>query len=87
ALPEMLPRVRAGEAIGNDLREATLLFSRTHAGRIYVVEVEPTMASVFRATDGHRTVDEIAKAAGIPTEQTRTMLASLAGIGAVRLPS
>jgi hypothetical protein len=39
ALPELLPRLRAGEATGDDLRrEATLLFSRTHAGRIYVAE-------------------------------------------------
>jgi len=85
ALPEILPRLRAGEAIGSDLqREATLLFSRTHGGRIYVVEVEPTMESVFRATDGRRTADEIAEAARIPSEQARTMLASLADIGAVQ---
>jgi hypothetical protein len=88
ALPEMLPRLRAGEAIGDDLRrEATLLFSRTHAGRIYVMEVEPEVERVFRATDGQRTVDEIAEATGIPAEPARAMLASLAGIGAVHLPA
>ncbi len=88
ALPEMLPRLRASDPIGDDLRrEATLLFSRTDAGRIYVVEVEPTMERVFRATDGHRTVDEIAEAAGVPAEQAGAMLASLAGIGAVQVPS
>jgi hypothetical protein len=87
ALPEMLPRLRAAEAIGDDLRrEATLLFSRTHAGRIYVVEVEPRLESVFRATDGRRTVDAIAEAAGVPAEQAQALLVSLAGIGAVRLP-
>jgi len=87
ALPEMLPRLRAGEAPGDDLRrEVTLLFSRTHGGRIYVVEVEPEMESVFRATDGRRTVEEIAEATGIPTEQTRAMLASLTAIGAVQSP-
>jgi len=88
ALPEMLLRLRAGEAIGDDLRrEATLLFSRTHAGRIYVVEVEPELERVFRATDGHRTVDEIAEVTGVPAEQAHSMLASLAGIGAVQLPA
>jgi len=88
ALPEMLPRLRSGEAISDDLRrEATLLFSRTHSGRIYVVEIEPEVESVFRATDGHRTVDEIAEAAGVPAEQAHSMLASLAGIGAVQFPS
>jgi len=88
ALPEMLPRLRAGEAIGDDLRrEVTLLFSRTHAGRIYVVEVEPEVERVFRATDGHRTANEIAEATGVPAEQARVMLASLASIGAVQLPS
>ncbi len=87
ALPEMLPRLRSGETLGDDLRcEATLLFSRTHAGRIYVVEVEPTMESVSRATNGHRTLDEIAQATGISAEQARAMLASLAGIGAVQFP-
>jgi hypothetical protein len=87
ALPDMLPRLRAGEVIGDDLRHgATLLFSRTHEGRIYVVEVEPQVATVFRATDGHRTVEEIAEAAGVPPEQASKMLASLAGIGAVQFP-
>ena len=87
ALPELLPRLRAGEAIGDDLRrEATLLFSRTHAGRIYVVEVEPEMESLFRATDSHRTADEIAEAAGVSAEQAHAMLASLASIGAVGFP-
>jgi hypothetical protein len=85
ALPEMLPRLRAGEAIDDDLRrEVTLLFSRTHAGRIYVVEVEPTMERVFCATNGHRTVEEIAEAVGVPPNQARALLASLESIGAVQ---
>jgi hypothetical protein len=83
-LPEMLPRLRAGDPIGDELRrEATLLFSRTHAGRIYVVEVEPAMERIFHATDGHRTVEEIAEAAGVPPKHASALLASLAGIGAL----
>jgi len=86
ALPEMLPRLRAGEAIGDDLRrEVTLLFSRTHAGRIYVVEIEDMMERVFRCTDGKHTVEEIAAAAGLPARQAHLLLASLADIGALQL--
>jgi len=88
ALPEMLPRLRTGEAIGDDLRrETTLLFSRTHAARIYVVEVEPPVEGVFHAADGRRNVEEIATATGIPDEQVHLMLRSLADIGAVQLPA
>ena len=88
ALPEMLPRLRAGQAIEDNLRrEVTIVFSRTHTGRIYVVEVEPELERIFRATDGQRTVKEIAEAAGVPARQARAVLLSLANIGAVQLPS
>lgn len=85
ALPEMLPRLRAGAALGDDLRrEVTLLFSRTEAGRIYVVEMEVTMARVFHATDGVRSVEEIAKSVGSGVQPVRQALAALVEIGAVR---
>jgi len=87
ALPGMLPRLREGKEIGDDLRrEVTLLFSRTHTGRVYVVEVEPELETLFRATDGRRSMDEIAAATGIPAEQARALFASLQGIGAVEFP-
>ena len=85
ALPEMLPRLRTGEAIHDDLRrEVALLFSRTHAGRIYVVEVEPELERVFRASDGQRNVEGIAAVAGVPVEQATPILRSLAEVGAVQ---
>jgi hypothetical protein len=88
ALPEMLPRLRAGESIGDDLqRETTLLFSRTHAGRIYVVEAESVLEKVFRAADGLRTVEQIAHAVGVSTAAARAMLAALVNIGAVEFLS
>ena len=88
ALPEMLPRLRAGDPIGDDLeRQTTLLFSRTHSGRIYVVEIEPTLGKIFCAVDGQRTVDEIAEAVGISTADARILLTSLANIGAVEFLS
>ena len=39
-----------------------------------------------RATNGHRSVDEITEAASVPAEQDHAMLASLASIDAVQLP-
>ncbi len=85
ALPEMLPRLRAGEAIGDDLRrEVTLLFSRTEAGRIYVVEMEATVDRVFHATDGVRSVEEIAESVGSGVQQVCQALEALVEIGAVR---
>ena len=88
ALPEMLPRLRSGEPGGDDLRrESTLLFSRTHMGRIYVVEVEAAMERIFTAVDGLRTAEQIAGAAGVSPDSARRMLAALANIGAVEFRS
>ena len=91
SLPEMLPRLRAQEPIGDDLqRGVTLLFSRTHAGQIYVVELEPAMEAVFRCADGQRSAREVIAEAGVSAEQARSMLAALADIGAIQpavLPS
>jgi hypothetical protein len=85
-LPEMLPRLRTGETIPDDLRrEVKLLFSRTHTGRIYVVEVEPELERVFLATDGRSSVEKIAAVAGVPLERTSAFLTSLAEIGAVQI--
>ena len=87
AMPEMLPLLRAGEPIGSDLRrESALLFSRTYAGRLFVVQVDAIAESIFHATDGASTVDEIAAAAGVSVEQARETLQTLSGIGAVIIP-
>ncbi|HYN15289.1 MAG TPA: hypothetical protein VES66_05815 [Terriglobales bacterium] len=83
-LPQMLLRLRAGVAIGDELQqEATLLFSRTREGRIYVVEVEPQLENIFLAVDGSRTPEQIAAAAGVVVEQALRALAVLNAIGAV----
>ena len=87
ALPEMLPRLRAGETICDDLRsEVTLLFSRTDTGRIYVVEVDRAIARVFDATDGVRSVEEIAAWAETNLQSAQRALDALAGVGAVKVP-
>src|SRR5438477_3910204 len=47
-VPELLRRIKAKQAVGeaSDLqRPVTLLFSRTHAGKIFVMEVDPATAA------------------------------------------
>jgi len=86
-LPEILPRVKSGQTIGDDLKkDLVLLFSRTAAGKIYVVEVEKTTELVWRHTDGVRNVGQIAAAAALPVEAVQSTLQALSEIGAVVLP-
>ncbi len=87
ALPEMLLRLRKGEVVGEEFhRPVTLLFSRTHMGKIYVVELDESTTSVFEATDGARGVKQIAEAADVTLPQTEGALSNLAQIGAVEEP-
>src|SRR5438132_11263716 len=63
-MPELLRRIKVRDAISEAsdlLRPVTLLFSRMHAGRIFVMEVEEASAAVFEAVDGERNVAEIAE--------------------------
>ena len=86
ALPEMLPRLRAAQAIDNHLRRGvTLLFTRTDTGRIYVVEIAAPMERVFRAVDGKRSLEQIATQAGTDLQSTKEALDALAEIGAVKI--
>ena len=88
ALPEMLPRLRKGEAVGEEFRRGvTLLFSRTHMGKIYVVELDKSTAAAFGAIDGERTVEKVAEAAGATTQQAEEALSSLAQVGALEPPA
>ena len=87
ALPEMLPRLRRGEEPGEEFRHGTvLLFSRTHMGKIFVVELDGTTAAVFGATGGSRTPAQIAASAGVPQEQAEEALRNLQEVGAVEKP-
>ncbi len=86
-LPEVLERLRSGQPIEDDLRrECTLLFSRTHLGKVVVVEVEKDAAAVFRSTNGFRTAEQIAAAAGVPVEAVAPLLEQFVEIGAVEKP-
>ena len=87
ALPEMLPRLRRAETVGEEFRRSvTLLFSRTHMGKIYVVELDSNTAAVFGAADGSRTVEQIAETAGVAIQQAGEALNNLAQVGAVEKP-
>ena len=87
-LPEVLERLRSGQPVSGDLRrECTLLFSRTHLGRVFVVEVEKDAAAVFRSTNGFRTPEQIASTASVPIEQVAPLLEQFEEIGAVEKPA
>ena len=85
-LPELLRRIKAKEVIGeaSDLqRPVTLLFSRTHAGKIFVMEVDPATAAVFSAVDSARSVVEISERTAMPLLAVEGSLQSLKEVGAV----
>jgi len=87
ALPEMLPRLRRGETVGEEFRRSTmLLFSRTHMGKIYVVELDECTAAVFGAVDGSRTLEQLAKSAGVTIQKAEEALSNLAQVGALEVP-
>lgn len=87
ALPEMLPSLRKGKAAGEELhRGVTQLFSRTHMGKIYVVELDESTAAVFHAVDGSRPVEKVAERAGVTLQLAEEALGDLAQIGAVEAP-
>ncbi len=86
AMPEVLQRLKSGEAVSDDLRRpTTLLFARQADGRVCVVEIGGAVEKVFRATNGLRPFDQIAAAAGVSLADTQHILKSLANIGAIVL--
>lgn len=87
-LPDLLPRLKAGAPIGEGLRrDVALLFSRTHLGRIYVVEVDETTAAVFHAAHAGRSPAQIAATTSLSAAVVEQTLTALAQIGAVVVSS
>lgn len=83
-LPEILARLKAGEYATEGLRQQViLLFSRTHRGRIYVVEVDEPTAAVFHALRKGGCGAQIAETTGLPAALVRHTLAALGQIGAL----
>lgn len=88
SMPDVLERLRSGQAVGEDLRrECTLLFSRTHKSQVFVVQLEKDAAAVFRSANGFRTPEQIAAAAGVPAEAVVPLLEQFVEIGAVEGPA
>jgi hypothetical protein len=86
AVPQIVECIKNGRPVTYDLRRPmTLLFARTADGRVCVVELGSTVEKVFRATNGLRTIEQIAATAGGNLEETTDALQALAGIGAVVL--
>ena len=83
-VPRLLGRLKAGETIGDELqREITLLFSRAHTGRIYVIEVDEITAAVFCAADGRRSTSQIASLVSLPAITVEKILGALMEVGAL----
>jgi len=85
-MPELLQRIKAMQAIddaGYLRRPVTLLFSRTHAGSIYVMEVDAATTAMFEAVDGERAVVEIAELTKMSPPVVEQILQSLKEVGAV----
>lgn len=87
-IPELLERLKNGGNLADGLRaEVTLLFSRTHHGKIYVVEIDESALAVFSATDDQEGAEPMAASSSISLDETRRILATLSDIGAVVLPA
>jgi len=65
------------------LVSTTLLFSRTHHGTIYVVQLDALACAVMHAVNGSRQPAEIAECAGASQAETNRILEDLVSIGAV----
>jgi hypothetical protein len=86
-IPELLESLRNENVPVNLPRKpTTLLFSRTHHGRIYVVELDSAAAAVLRAINGSRNVAEIADCAALGQKETERILDDLIRISAVVPP-
>lgn len=87
-MSELIAEVGSDPLVGNDLQGKTsLLFSRTHHGKIYVAEVDETTAKVFESADGTTSAGEIAEICGVSVEEALLILATLSEIGSIVLPS
>ena len=85
-MPKLLEALAAGTPIDNALkRSTTLLFARGSEGKLYVVEIGGNVEKVFRFTNGMRTIQQIAEAAGVNEAETKKTLEALAKIGAVAM--
>lgn len=87
-LPELLQRLRDKQPIEPELqRPVTLLFSRTRAGRIYVMEIDEVTTTILDSATGRRDQQEIANHCLVSPEFARQIIDSLIEIGALVPPA
>jgi hypothetical protein len=81
-LPQLLqPWTELPEA---PLRRTQLLVARSAHGRVTVARADTAVASVVELADGRTSLPELARAAGLRSDDLEATLAGLADLGAVR---
>ncbi|PYO62544.1 MAG: hypothetical protein DMD49_00430 [Gemmatimonadetes bacterium] len=65
-------------------RPVRLLVARSPRGRVAVARTDSAVARVVELADGRRTLEELARAAGLPRNELEATLAGLTDLGAVR---
>jgi len=65
-------------------RPAKLVVARSRHGRVTVARADEAVASIVRLTDGVRTLEDLARAAGLRPAELEAALSGLTEIGAVR---
>jgi hypothetical protein len=81
--PTTIPSSAEPAGLEDLRRPVTLLFSRSREGKLFVVEVEDSVASVFNAVDGQRDIDTIASVAGVLPSTAHEVISALSSIGAI----
>src|SRR5256712_2481157 len=85
-LPIVLPQLLQPWTTPPDAppRKTSLIVARSRHGRVAVARASDAIASVVRFADGARTVDDLARAAGLRPGEIAATLRDLTEIGAVR---
>lgn len=85
-LPAVLPLLLGDwtEVPGAPPRATTLLIARSAHGRVSVARTTTTIATVLELADGRRSLDDLARDAGLKPGELEATLEGLVEIGAVR---
>ncbi len=85
-LPAVLPLLLRKWAVAPDAPEqpTTLLIARSAHGRVSVARTTTTIATVLELADGRRSLDDLARDAGLKPGELEATLDGLVEIGAVR---
>ncbi len=85
-LPAVLPLLLREWAVAPDAPEqaTTLVIARSAHGRVSVARTTTSIATVLELADGRRSLDDLARDAGLKPGELEATLAGLVEIGAVR---